>query len=45
MEFEQAPSFLSEPARQRGEERIVVAADGPNDVRNHPLFSASISDH
>jgi DNA-binding XRE family transcriptional regulator len=24
---------------------IVVAADAPNDFRNHPLFSASISDH
>jgi DNA-binding XRE family transcriptional regulator len=26
-------------------EVIVVAADTPNDFRNHPLFSASISDH
>ena len=26
-------------------EVIVVAADAPNDFRNHPLFSASISDH
>jgi transcriptional regulator with XRE-family HTH domain len=24
---------------------LVVAADAPNDFRNHPLFSASISDH
>lgn len=24
---------------------IIVAADVPNDFRNHPLFSASISDH
>jgi transcriptional regulator with XRE-family HTH domain len=26
-------------------EVIVVAADAPNDFRNHPLFSASIGDH
>lgn len=26
-------------------EVLVVAADAPNDFRNHPLFSASISDH
>jgi transcriptional regulator with XRE-family HTH domain len=26
-------------------EVVVVAADAPNDFRNHPLFSASISDH
>jgi transcriptional regulator with XRE-family HTH domain len=26
-------------------EVIVVAADAPSDFRNHPLFSASISDH
>ena len=26
-------------------EVFVVAADAPNDFRNHPLFSASISDH
>jgi transcriptional regulator with XRE-family HTH domain len=26
-------------------EVIVVAAEAPNDFRNHPLFSASISDH
>jgi len=24
---------------------LVVAADAPNDFRNHPLFSASITDH
>jgi transcriptional regulator with XRE-family HTH domain len=24
---------------------VVVAADAPNDFRNHPLFSASITDH
>jgi transcriptional regulator with XRE-family HTH domain len=24
---------------------LVVAADAPNDLRNHPLFSASITDH
>ncbi len=24
---------------------LVVAADGPTDFRNHPLFSASITDH
>jgi len=26
-------------------EVLVVAADAPNDFRNHPLFSASITDH
>ncbi len=26
-------------------EVLVVAADGPTDYRNHPLFSASITDH
>ena len=26
-------------------EVLVVAADPPNDFRNHPLFSASIGDH
>ena len=26
-------------------EVLVVAADAPNDLRNHPLFSASITDH
>jgi transcriptional regulator with XRE-family HTH domain len=26
-------------------EVLVVAADGPYDLRNHPLFSASITDH
>jgi transcriptional regulator with XRE-family HTH domain len=26
-------------------EVVVVAADAPNDFRNHPLFSASITDH
>ena len=26
-------------------EVLIVAADAPNDFRNHPLFSASISDH
>jgi transcriptional regulator with XRE-family HTH domain len=26
-------------------EVLVVAADGPNDFRNHPLFSTSITDH
>ncbi len=26
-------------------EVLVVAADAPNDFRNHPLFSASIADH
>jgi len=26
-------------------EVLVVAADAPNDFRNHPLFSASIGDH
>ena len=24
---------------------LVVAADAPNDFRNHPLFSNSITDH
>ena len=24
---------------------LVVAADAPNDFRNHPLFSTSITDH
>ncbi len=32
-------------AAQGTVEVIVVAADAPNDFRNHPLFSASISDH
>ena len=26
-------------------EVLVVAADGPNDFRNHPLFSTAITDH
>jgi quercetin dioxygenase-like cupin family protein len=26
-------------------EVLVVAADAPNDFRNHPLFNASITDH
>jgi transcriptional regulator with XRE-family HTH domain len=26
-------------------ELLVVAADAPNDFRNHPLFSASLTDH
>ena len=26
-------------------EVLVVAADGPSDFRNHPLFSTSITDH
>ncbi len=32
-------------AEGRTVEVLVVAADAPNDFRNHPLFSASITDH
>jgi transcriptional regulator with XRE-family HTH domain len=32
-------------AEQGTVDLLVVAADAPNDFRNHPLFSASISDH
>jgi transcriptional regulator with XRE-family HTH domain len=32
-------------AEQGAVDVLVVAADAPNDFRNHPLFSASISDH